>query len=847
MSIDPKTHKQQIESYKQLFDIYKLYASILMEILHKAANEHAPLSIVQVRPKSLSSYAEKIIRRNYNDPLIQMTDLCGARIIAPTLSEVDKICDFIKQSFIIDKKSIDKRTILKESEFGYLSMHYIVSPDQNSIMGVEIPDELIGRKAEIQVRTLLQHAWSDITHDRLYKTPINVPEQFERNAFQMAALLENADKNFNEVASAIDLYSNHYEAFIPPDQLQEEEKTLETILHNEPEPKNKPKLALKLSRIYREQQKWEAIISLLDAYKDVEDDHLRSRIQTELGNAYCMFNRSKPEGVAFNKGVKYLMEAGKPADSCQEIETFDPDYDKIRADALALLADAVSIRGKNPGRVRDLYCQACKLDESNPYFLASYLEYEIASVKHRDHIQFMEPLLKEAIDKCISHIKMGLELSKAWFTIAKLELLLDHTFESLSAYTRAIDLCRTGSCDSLINALDMEIKSIDHFNPDRTLQGVSFFAVSTIYLIKSLVSNQRKDLEKYACGRPFGKESIVIVSGGITNLDNEKRTFYHSLLKSGFESFNGTVISGGTSAGIPGIIGEAMAEIRKTSNENITLLGYIPDTLPEGIECDEDNYCEFIKSGGPNFSPREPLQYWVDLISNNVDPASVRLLGIGGGSISRFEYELALCLGAKVGLIENSGYAVEEIIKDGHWSNNENLFILPADPMTVKAFMNMDRKSKLPDELIEEAARKVHENFKEMKRKEIKEPSLLSWDELREDIKESNREQIRYMEKALRAVSFGIRENKDTDTIKLPEFSEEDIETMAEIEHGRWNVERLFSGWKFHETKDVECKQSPYIIPWNTLDDGVKKWDRVAVKKWPETLRDAGFEIYKIK
>jgi hypothetical protein len=69
---------------------------------------------------------------------------------------------------------------------------------------------------------------------------------------------------------------------------------------------------------------------------------------------------------------------------------------------------------------------------------------------------------------------------------------------------------------------------------------------------------------------------------------------------------------------------------------------------------------------------------------------------------------------------------------------------------------------------------------------------------------------------------------------------------MAEMEHGRWNLERIQNGWKRGVKKDIDKKISPYIVPWNELSDEVKKWDFDYVEGWPEDFKEAGIEIYKL-
>ena len=100
--------------------------------------------------------------------------------------------------------------------------------------------------------------------------------------------------------------------------------------------------------------------------------------------------------------------------------------------------------------------------------------------------------------------------------------------------------------------------------------------------------------------------------------------------------------------------------------------------------------------------------------------------------------------------------------------------------------------------------------------------------------------------KQLNSIDYGIREaNKGI--IKLPEFTSDEIEKMAEMEHGRWNAEKLSSGWRYGKERDNIKKLNPFIVPWSELKQNVRQFDRDAVLEFPKILKDAGFETYKIK
>jgi len=98
-----KLIKEQVKRYTILFSNYNLFADILTQIFEKASIKYAPLAIVQARPKSIASFAEKILRKNkYTDPINQITDLCGARVITHIPEEVEKIGKFIEDNFNVD-------------------------------------------------------------------------------------------------------------------------------------------------------------------------------------------------------------------------------------------------------------------------------------------------------------------------------------------------------------------------------------------------------------------------------------------------------------------------------------------------------------------------------------------------------------------------------------------------------------------------------------------------------------------------------------------------------------------------------------------------------------------------
>ena len=259
----PNWHKDQVDRYvgpganagagEQ--ERYRVYADTLKAILKQACVLFSPQAIVEVREKSIASFAEKAIRKahKYDDSVRQLTDLCGGRVILHTLDEMNAICRFVREQFVIDEaNSVDAGSRLKETEFGYRSIHYVVQIQKQEILGVPVPLDTIGnRKAEIQVRTVAQHAWAAITHDRLYKGGFVVPNRLKRLAHRTAALLEEADEALDEFETELQSFLGNYTAYLTPEQLRQEIAIVKMVLAAEAIPENKPGISLRLAGLYR--------------------------------------------------------------------------------------------------------------------------------------------------------------------------------------------------------------------------------------------------------------------------------------------------------------------------------------------------------------------------------------------------------------------------------------------------------------------------------------------------------------------------------------------------------------------------------------------------------------------
>jgi ppGpp synthetase/RelA/SpoT-type nucleotidyltranferase len=209
--LDSKQCKLDYEAKLPLYEIMGNKFKELLEELLK--NEDIKSASVTKRIKTPKSFLEKITRsdKNYKDPLNEVTDLCGLRITVRTLSDVKNVGELLKKEFILDvENSISKLDEMKADQFGYLSEHYVV--ELKTARG-KLPEwkNFKKLKAEIQVRTFLQHAWAEVQHSLDYKNTQDIPKELRRKLFRLSALFELADEELNQISDDAYKLFKHYE------------------------------------------------------------------------------------------------------------------------------------------------------------------------------------------------------------------------------------------------------------------------------------------------------------------------------------------------------------------------------------------------------------------------------------------------------------------------------------------------------------------------------------------------------------------------------------------------------------------------------------------------------------
>lgn len=159
------------------------------------------------RVKEEASFVAKALHRGkkYTDPLRDITDQVGVRFVVLLGSETEILDRIIKKRAdweIAQDRDYEQERIYHPHSFDYESNHYVVRLRHPLRIGeIDIPT---GLPCEVQVRTLLQHAYAELSHDRLYKPECKVPDKVRRLVARGSALLETTDHMFCEVSRSLE-------------------------------------------------------------------------------------------------------------------------------------------------------------------------------------------------------------------------------------------------------------------------------------------------------------------------------------------------------------------------------------------------------------------------------------------------------------------------------------------------------------------------------------------------------------------------------------------------------------------------------------------------------------------
>ena len=221
-TLNPHT-QDMLAQYRSLLPVYEKMAEVIPERLKGFFAEAGIIvATVEHRVKAEDSLAGKLKLKGgkYRD-IFDVTDVVGIRVITFYIDDVDKVASVLERLFEIDwENSIDKRKAHEIDSFGYLSLHYICRIPESSYTVAEHP-ELNKIRFEVQMRTVLQHAWANMNHDTGYKSGVEIPKTYLRNLSRLAGMLELVDDEFSRIRRELSDYRRKVQSLVASGNLDE--------------------------------------------------------------------------------------------------------------------------------------------------------------------------------------------------------------------------------------------------------------------------------------------------------------------------------------------------------------------------------------------------------------------------------------------------------------------------------------------------------------------------------------------------------------------------------------------------------------------------------------------------
>ena len=655
-----EVYEEQINKYKKLRPIYKEFSKILKQILKNLVRGTSSEFIIQDRVKTISSFANKLFNpdKDYSDPISEISDLCGMRIILPNINEMNGVCDLIRDNFLYD-------VISNEESFEAVSLGHFQTYIIQLIPGLklyrrlelEIPDYIFDLKAEIQIRTYLSHGWAANQHKIFSKYKFKVPKPYEQELNRVKSLVSIEDTALNNITKKMQDYESIYGAYMSNEKIEAEIERLEMVYKSDKEDFDIGYRIVTLARAIDDNDRSIRILNNIinsTMFKKVSELELSSVLR-ELGISYHIKNKKQPTSENFIKGQDYLKEA---------VQINPYDYD-----AWSSLGSTYKDQD-NYDKALECYRQALKVNPGDPYPLGNYLILIIQQTGDLTHIERNHDMILKAIKKRLKQIEVKVGMPWAFFDVGLFKLFLGNVNEALDYYLKGIKYSpdiwmieTTLNTLSKLRIIEAKLKNLSLVRQILLLGMI--FHPNVKEKTDKVISKSTSKLDSEINYKETNfRAPIVIIAGGTdVRIERNIEKFRNNLIDA-FHDFKGTIISGGTKAGICRYVGE----IQEKYSENIRTVGYVPSHIPAQIELDK-RYSAIHLTEGKDFSIIEPIHYWYDIMKSGVEPNKVKLIGINGGDIAAFEFHAAIVFGAQVGIMRNSGRAALELINDPSWED----------------------------------------------------------------------------------------------------------------------------------------------------------------------------------
>ena len=180
--------QELVNEYTEKRSLFEEYTKTIRLLLENLLKKHQiQFQTIQFRTKEVPNLYEKLLRKKelQSNNLLEMTDLSGCRVIFYFEENIEQftkvLCDEFEVVSYEDKSSPDE----------YNARHIVVRLTENRYNLPEYSG-FKGLQCEIQLTTVLFHAWAEIQHDIIYK-PNKELLEFDKPAF------DNINNYFKEI------------------------------------------------------------------------------------------------------------------------------------------------------------------------------------------------------------------------------------------------------------------------------------------------------------------------------------------------------------------------------------------------------------------------------------------------------------------------------------------------------------------------------------------------------------------------------------------------------------------------------------------------------------------------
>ena len=192
------SYGEELESISQVLKIRLSGLASAYTVENKLPREAVS---VHSRVKSLTSFLRKLGKMNwpmFGHPTEVITDLIGARVICWFVDDCYGMLDYIQatKQFIIKSGSLEDY-IRDPKPTGYRAIHILADVSYDRVKTyrkrrIVVEDRMT---CEIQIRTKLQNAWSEFTHEVHIKVPAEFQADYDTAIADSASRLAAEDRS----------------------------------------------------------------------------------------------------------------------------------------------------------------------------------------------------------------------------------------------------------------------------------------------------------------------------------------------------------------------------------------------------------------------------------------------------------------------------------------------------------------------------------------------------------------------------------------------------------------------------------------------------------------------------